>query len=302
MDAAPQGMALTDADGRFVDVNPALCALLVATRDELLQRTVNDYLPGGCAGTAERHGPSPHYLVTANGDRHIDHAVSAVTGDDGERLFVHQFVDQTAMRDLQGRVGAACLPRRPDRCRQPAHLLDHLDSVLGEASSVGVLFCDVDGLEDHQRHLRPSGRRHRPHLGRGEDRFGPAPRGRRGAGRGDEFVVVLTDVDHKDLTAIAEKLQQACTGTVTVDGTVVNVGLSVGAALVDFGETGESVLARADRALYQSKAQGAAARRSSDAGVVQQLGQVVIARDRGRAREVPADVGGRPSHCGLAGQ
>lgn len=257
MDAAPQGMALTDADGRFVDVNPALCALLVATRDELLQRTVNDYLPpAGAPGPQNAMAHHSHYLVTANGDRHIDHAVSAVTGDDGERLFVHQFVDQTAMRDLQDELAQRASRDGLTGVANRHTLLDHLDSVLGEASSVGVLFCDVDGLKTINDTFG-----HRAGdtvLTWVAEKIGSVLRREDAAGRvgGDEFVVVLTDVDHKDLTAIAEKLQQACTGTVTVDGTVVNVGLSVGAALVDFGETGESVLARADRALYQSKAQG----------------------------------------------
>lgn len=259
MDAAPQGMALTDADGRFVDVNPALCALLVATRDELLQRTVGDYLPVSEAPspqTAMAH--HSHRLVTANGERHVDHAVSPVTGDEGEQLFVHQFVDQTAMRDLQAELARKASQDGLTGVANRHTLLDHLDAVLTDEAGVGVLFCDVDGLKsinDTFGHragdtvLTWVGEQIESSLRRGD-----------AAGRvgGDEFVIVLTGVrDATELTAIAEKLQTACTGTVSVDASLsVSVGLSVGAALVDPGESGESVLARADKALYQSKAEG----------------------------------------------
>ena len=46
-EGAPVGIALLDADGRFLKVNPALCALVAHTTDTLLAMTLADLIEGG---------------------------------------------------------------------------------------------------------------------------------------------------------------------------------------------------------------------------------------------------------------
>jgi hypothetical protein len=47
IDNEPVGIFIADAAGRFVDVNPAGCALVGYSRDELLQRSIRDLSPPG---------------------------------------------------------------------------------------------------------------------------------------------------------------------------------------------------------------------------------------------------------------
>ena len=105
MDGSPHGMALTDADGRFLDVNPALCRLLVAPSAELLSQRLSEVLAEdvdlGALTSRDRTVRHRHQLTTAAGDRVIDHAISAVSGEgDGDgQYFVHHFVDLTAVTE-----------------------------------------------------------------------------------------------------------------------------------------------------------------------------------------------------------
>lgn len=71
---------------------------------------------------------------------------------------------------------------------------------------------------------------------------------------GEEFVVLITDTDHQGLQQAAEHLRECIEERLTGPGTPVTI--SVGAALLQPGETWESWLRRADNALYQSKEQG----------------------------------------------
>ena len=70
---------------------------------------------------------------------------------------------------------------------------------------------------------------------------------------GDEFLVVLSPCDTPTLTRVAERLRQAV-AAIEVEGTTVTI--SVGACLAVPGEDLDSLLKRADEALYQAKAEG----------------------------------------------
>jgi diguanylate cyclase (GGDEF)-like protein len=75
---------------------------------------------------------------------------------------------------------------------------------------------------------------------------------------GDEFgVLVLLDPLPASVTVLAERLVDLLRRTYLVRGQVVNVGASVGIAIApQDGETPESLMQRADLALYQAKASG----------------------------------------------
>ncbi len=74
---------------------------------------------------------------------------------------------------------------------------------------------------------------------------------------GEEFLVVLYDVDAKGLAIVAEKLRLIIQDMVDPVGEVEQFTASIGATLMDRGETAlEPAVARADRALYWSKDMG----------------------------------------------
>ncbi|MDH3393030.1 MAG: GGDEF domain-containing protein, partial [Desulfobulbaceae bacterium] len=79
------------------------------------------------------------------------------------------------------------------------------------------------------------------------------------AGRygGEEFAVVATGGSNSDLLALAERIRKAIGEMEIREGSVsVRVTISVGLAVSAFGDTQETLLKRADAALYQAKKEG----------------------------------------------
>jgi|GEM_PF-2017114 len=122
-----------------------------------------------------------------------------------------------------------------------------------------VLVCDLDGFKevnDRYGHrvgdavLVEAARRLERAVRAGDTvcRFG-----------GDEFFVLCSRVDDRDeLAAIAERIVAAFTESTIVDDRPVEVGVSVGASLAwpDDAEDPDTILLRADRAMYTAKAAG----------------------------------------------
>ena len=74
---------------------------------------------------------------------------------------------------------------------------------------------------------------------------------------GEEFVVMLPNVDARALAAVGERIRRFVSRSwLTVDGKPVGVTVSVGGALAGDGDTGQSLVARADKAMYASKTAG----------------------------------------------
>jgi diguanylate cyclase (GGDEF)-like protein len=72
---------------------------------------------------------------------------------------------------------------------------------------------------------------------------------------GDEFVILLAELTRpEDARTVAEKLIAAISAAILIDGHAVSVTASVGIAIhPDHGENFETLLARADAAMYESK-------------------------------------------------
>ena len=73
---------------------------------------------------------------------------------------------------------------------------------------------------------------------------------------GEEFVVVCPDADLPAARRRAERLRLAISQSVLCDEVDVRVTASFGAAAVEPGDTAETLLRRADKALYRSKRTG----------------------------------------------
>ena len=72
---------------------------------------------------------------------------------------------------------------------------------------------------------------------------------------GDEFVVICEELDDDDgARRVAERVQREVVRPVEVDGHLtLDVGMSLGIAMAEPGETAIAVLDRADQAMYQAK-------------------------------------------------
>lgn len=75
---------------------------------------------------------------------------------------------------------------------------------------------------------------------------------------GEEFVILLPKANYDDATTIAEKIRSAFEAeTFTpIANTSVHVTVSVGVAIIESGDSEETLFERADKALYQAKSSG----------------------------------------------
>jgi diguanylate cyclase (GGDEF)-like protein len=79
------------------------------------------------------------------------------------------------------------------------------------------------------------------------------------AGRwgGEEFVVLVANVDGHALSIVAERIRMLIEASgIEAAGKRLRVTVSVGAVLAEAGENAESVIERADQVMYQSKLAG----------------------------------------------
>jgi diguanylate cyclase (GGDEF)-like protein len=72
---------------------------------------------------------------------------------------------------------------------------------------------------------------------------------------GDEFAVLLERVDLEQATETAGRLTDLIAGTsFSYEGRAIPLSAAIGIAEIQGGDTPETVLARADRAMYEQKA------------------------------------------------
>jgi diguanylate cyclase (GGDEF)-like protein len=72
---------------------------------------------------------------------------------------------------------------------------------------------------------------------------------------GDEFAVVLVDAS-EDAVLVADKLVHGISAPYAIDGVPVEISASIGIAFSVPGSTGEDLLRRADKAMYEAKTKG----------------------------------------------
>ena len=208
---------------------------------------------GGKVAWSQRlEKPSGIFELTMTPITYRDDAAGAVLAIDNitERAAIEEQIREMAFYDqLTG------LPNR-------LLLLDRLQQAIASAircqKKVGIMFIDIDRFKevnDKYGHnagdnvLREVARRNSSCL-RLNDTFA-----RLG---GDEFVVVLQDIeDTQEAVAIAERIIVCQSCSVAVDGHELNVSLSIGIAFFpEDGEDSETLIKKADMAMYSAKACG----------------------------------------------
>jgi diguanylate cyclase (GGDEF)-like protein/PAS domain S-box-containing protein len=273
MTAAPVGMAISDPDGRFVQVNDALCSLLGLEEGALLGATVGGFLAPEEKAVIEhvsialaQPGASTfrhqHQLMSPTRTLWVEHSASVLRDEAGAPVFyVHQFADHTEAhelrQDLEYRASHDALTGVVNRGELMTQLAHSLRRAQGGAGWLGVLFCDIDKLKplnDEYGHqigdvaIQTVAERLRSSI-RSQDlvaRIG-----------GDEFVVLLEGLHSREqLAVIAEKCRATVQGPVPAQGHSVEVSVSVGAVLAGQDESADDVLARADHALRRAKVGG----------------------------------------------
>lgn len=285
MESAPIGMAVTELDGRLLEVNPALVRMLDRPPEELAGLRIVDLVAErdrskiGELRAALLTEPGEHPDTTAvdvqvhradGSPTRVQLALGLLRGDDDEPVsFVAQFVDMSrsyaAREALRFHASHDSLTGLLNR----RELLSRLDRMLAHtrrrASHLAVLYADLDGLKEtndahgHEagdRLLVEAAVRIRAQLRDGDlvARLG-----------GDEFVVVLPEIgDAADATAVAGKVVAAMCAPIDIGDVRLPAGVSVGLAVARDGDDAAALLRRADTALYRAKAAGGGTVRAYD--------------------------------------
>jgi diguanylate cyclase (GGDEF)-like protein/PAS domain S-box-containing protein len=268
IEMTPAGYVLASADGRIVDVNPALCALAGRTREDLagsclsrlfdafpwdrLEQAGNDAVQGFEAVLRHADGHQLHVLFNGSVRRDAGGELESVTGlmtDITGRKQAESRLQELATHDtLTGLPNRALLHERLQRMleacapgRSVAVMFLDLDRFKEVNDSFGhehgdVLLCEVAARL--RRVLRPADVVAR--LG------------------GDEFVVAAECSGGSDAAAaIAAKLLEVLTAPVAVGAQDVVVGASIGISMFPRdAATRELLFQTADTAMYRAKAEG----------------------------------------------
>ncbi|MFP4696356.1 diguanylate cyclase domain-containing protein [Thiohalospira sp.] len=269
-----QGIMVTDARARILDVNPAFEELTGYRRDEVIDHNPSILSSGrqGPGFYAELWGRLQQagrwegeiWNRRKDGTLYAEWlTITAVRDEAGAVVnYVGVFSDITAVKQDQDRLARMAyhdpLTGLPNR----ALILDRLEHALAAArrdgTNVAVIYLDLDGfkpINDDLGHATGDAL-----LEVLAQRFSSCVRGADTVGRmgGDEFVILLEGVQgHRGVERVVACLLEAASQPVEVEGIALRLSASIGVRMVlDGNQEPEELLAEADAAMYEAKGRG----------------------------------------------
>ncbi|MCX4188869.1 CHASE domain-containing protein [Methylophaga sp. OBS3] len=275
-DTAAIGMALVDLDGRWLEVNDALCNMLGYSESEVLKLTFMDvthpddldldqqYVEKLIDSELDHYQMEKRYICKDGQILDALLSVSVVHDEHGKvKHFVSQMQDITARKNERERMRLMAfydaLTGLPNRRLFDERISHAVLSARRNQNCLALMYIDVDHfkqINDSYGHdigdevIKTVAKLMHNEL-RASDtlaRFG-----------GDEFVVLLTDVMDKDsVMKVAENLRAPFSEPLTIGEQNIRVTLSIGIAIWS-AETDENIasfMKKADIALYEVKAKG----------------------------------------------
>ena len=273
-DNAPIGMAILNREGKILRVNRAVSMLLGYTAEELLSLTLERltnkadlsveliYVEQVLAGRIRSYRMEKRFVASGGREVWVSLSSTAVGEAPEPEMLLWQMEDLTNWKrteqDLLHRAFHDPLTDLPNR----SLLMDRLSQALARSgrrqSSVAVLFIDLDqfkvindefGHDVGDQFLATIASRLRG-VTRAHDtvaRLG-----------GDEFVMLLEDIeDEETALAIAGRVVRAVSAPVVFEREEAQTTVSVGIAFALPGnDRSETLLERADRAMYRAKSLG----------------------------------------------
>jgi diguanylate cyclase (GGDEF)-like protein/PAS domain S-box-containing protein len=279
---APMGVALTTPGGVLVDANPALCALLGQTEEELYGRSVLDHVHPDVASAAR----AAHALWITDPARPLRHetrlqradgsdvpvqVTASWVAEDPDGLAAHLVMiveDITERKALEAQLVHRSLhdplTGLPNRLLFQDRLWHALERGRRENTPTCVLITDLDGFKAINDELgHPIGDLV---LVTFAERLRSVLRASDTAARlgGDEFSIVCENTEPADADVLAERLRASVTEPLLLGGRTVTIGLSIGIGSVvggdHPGDVYEQVVREADDAMYTDKARRRAPR------------------------------------------
>ena len=271
---AREGILITDADNRIVDVNAAFTRITGFRPDEVLGQKPS-ILQSGRQDTLfyDAMWHSINHLGHWEGEiwnRRKDGAIyaellsiSRVTDANGAlQHYVALFTDISQQkeheRELEHIARYDVLTGLPNRSVLADRLQQEMAHCLRRRKQVAVVFIDLDGFKQvNDQHGHTVGDELLIALSRS---MKSALRGGDTLARigGDEFVAVLTGLDQaRDCEMVLSRLLEAAAAPVPINSIVVRVSASIGVTLYpqDLADA-DQLLRHADHAMYQAKLAG----------------------------------------------
>jgi diguanylate cyclase (GGDEF)-like protein/PAS domain S-box-containing protein len=276
MASATIGIALADLDGSFRVVNRSLCDLLGYGEEYLLAHRLPDFVHpddaeealrarAGVIAGASNMGAGTLRLVRADGATVWVRRVSVLLpGGDGQpNLVMVQVEDITAEHEAQEALTYKAFHDPLTGLHSRAWILDILAVDLRAAKRlghpVGALFVDLDNFKVVNDSLGHGAGDEVLATVAGRIVAALRPGDRVGRFGGDEFVIVVQDVDDVlEVERCAERVSASIAVDLRVRGHRIVPTASIGIAISTSASTPESLLGDADSALYRAKAAGRA--------------------------------------------
>jgi len=272
--SAAEGIAITDPQSRYMQINDAFCRITGYAAGELLGRTPRLHASGhhdeeffaAQQRELERDGHWQGEVIERAKEGHLIpllQTISLVRDDKGQIAhYVIVVADISSLKETQTRLDFLAhhdpLTELPNRLLFTARLQFAIERAREDSGSFGLLFIDLDRFKTindslgHQvgdRLLIAVARRLRQ-LVRHTDTIG-----RLG---GDEFVVLLEQLrTSRDATTLAQDIVTAMRQPFLLDGHELHLGCSIGLTLYpDDGTDAITLLKNADTAMYGVKDSG----------------------------------------------
>jgi diguanylate cyclase (GGDEF)-like protein/PAS domain S-box-containing protein len=291
-DGAAVGMTMTSLDprdpGRFLRVNDAMCAITGYTASELTTMAFADIthpddldsslvaLDAAVTGRGMVDRAEKRYVRRDGSHVWVAISSSVIRLESGENLHAITQVEDITTRkaaetELTWLVTHDPLTRLLNRAGLNEHLVGALlESQLADSAEPGaaqtlqtgaLLYCDLDGFKVvNDTHGHDFGDRV---LRVAANRLTEQVRDRDGVARlgGDEFVIVAQEVTLDAATTLAERIVRSLAEPLQVDGSTVQITVSIGVAAFSevsaaAGPDVAALLHIADTAMYQAKANG----------------------------------------------
>lgn len=267
---ASEAVVVVDATGRVRYASPATESVLgqppavlerdgldrVVPKDDLA--SISALLRSGVAGPAV----AEHAIVTGAGAQRWAETTFTNLSDDplvgGTVLTIRDATERRRLRDqLADLAFHDQLTGLPNRARFTERLEAAVARARDTGGGLGILFVDVDGFK--QINDRLGHRAGDQVLSLIAQRIGAQLRDGDVAARfgGDEFVLLLEGLSGKeDAAAVADRVIEAASEPIELEGETVRVGLSVGVACAVGADVSTDLLRQADVAMYRAKARG----------------------------------------------
>lgn len=257
-EVSPVGIATIDRDGRFVERNPAMTAMVEGKFDLFDASFEAPTFARLLTGEIPPH-QMERRLVTESGEKWLDVTVFPIRITDGESVAaIAMFADVTERKASSERLRYDAAHDALTGLASRGEFLDDVRRAIETAADRrSLVMIDLDRFKfvnDTYGHaagdvvlttvaarLRSTTRR--------DDIVARL--------HGDEFALLVTTADDVELRVLAERVLGALREPIAIDGRSVCIDSSIGIARVEYGiGSAEELIRQADAAMYQAKRSG----------------------------------------------